>query len=248
MKIQIVYIILFLLCFGCENKKEELTFKSTSFTEKTCETCPIIDINFPKALGGKKIDSSINEIIEKEIILILTFDDEKDIKTIKEAATLFTKEFKELQQKYPDESTNWEAKIKGKVSYKDTTMLSIDLDAYLFTGGAHGYNASRFLNINELTGQVVENDTLFTNTDTFLQFAETKFRAQEEIPAATAINSTGFMFTDNTFHLPENIGYTTKGLLLLYEQYEVSSFADGPIKLIIPFKEANKFLKFPAKP
>ncbi|MEO0900921.1 MAG: DUF3298 domain-containing protein, partial [Bacteroidota bacterium] len=35
----------------------------------------------------------------------------------------------------------------------------------------------------------------------------------------------------NLFHLSENIGYVPEGIQLIYNQYEVASYADGPIVL-----------------
>ena len=72
--------------------------------------------------------------------------------------------------------------------------------------------------------------------------AEAKFRSQEKIPASEPINSTGFMFDGETFYLPENIGFTQEGIQLLYNQYEVASYADGPIVLTLSYKEVKDYL------
>src|SRR5690606_11666613 len=63
------------------------------------------------------------------------------------------------------------------------------------------------------------------------------------IPATESINSTGFMFENDVFYLPRNIGFTDDGLLLVYERYEVASYADGPIRLTFPYPEIGRFLK-----
>ena len=88
----------------------------------------------------------------------------------------------------------------------------------------------------------MEDWELFEDKEGFEQYAETQFRLQQNIPVNNPINSTGFMFEKNHFYLPENIGFTEKGLKLLYNQYEVASFADGPIELTLPYKDIQKFL------
>ncbi|MEO0900922.1 MAG: RsiV family protein [Bacteroidota bacterium] len=65
----------------------------------------------------------------------------------------------------------------------------------------------------------------------------------EKIPQDENINITGFMFDGDVFHLSENIGYVPEGIQLIYNQYEVASYADGPIVLTIPYTEINKYLK-----
>ena len=55
------------------------------------------------------------------------------------------------------------------------------------------------------------------------------------------------MFEEDAFYLPENIGFTPKGIQLLYNQYEVSSFAEGPIEVTIPYNEVKKYLTIKVK-
>ena len=50
------------------------------------------------------------------------------------------------------------------------------------------------------------------------------------------------MFEDDTFHLPQNIFYTDKGLLLFYNPYEVASYAEGTKELLLTYKEVNDYL------
>lgn len=89
----------------------------------------------------------------------------------------------------------------------------------------------------------MENGDLFINSMEFQEYAEGKFRDQENIPGTESINSTGFMFENDTFYLPQNIGFTKNGLQLIYERYEVASYADGPIVLTLPYPEINSFLR-----
>jgi hypothetical protein len=65
---------------------------------------------------------------------------------------------------------------------------------------------------------------------------------QEKIPEGEPINSTGYMFERDTFYLPQNIGFTQDGVKLLYNEYEVASYADGPVELLLPYKEVKKYL------
>ncbi|TFG74190.1 MAG: DUF3298 domain-containing protein, partial [Flavobacteriales bacterium] len=62
------------------------------------------------------------------------------------------------------------------------------------------------------------------------------------IPLDKPINQTGLMFEQDTFYLPENIGFTKDGLQLLYNPYEVASYADGTIVLTLSYQEVGPFL------
>jgi hypothetical protein len=235
----------FLLCFilliGC-NDDHKLTFEPLIVSDNDCTECPNISIEIPKALEQSKLTETINTALEEELISLLVFDDEIEASSISEAIQSFKNGYEELKKLYPDETTGWEAKISGVVSFEDKNMITIALNSYLFTGGAHGYNTRSFLNFNKRKGKEIENWELFKNQDHFENFAEAKFRIQEDIPQDNPINSTGFMFEQDEFYLPDNIGFTEKGLVLLYNQYEVASYADGAIELVLPYAEVKNYL------
>ena len=120
--------------------------------------------------------------------------------------------------------------------------MNIEINHYTFTGGAHGYQGLRSLLFDPNTGKSISNQQLFKNPNAFKAMAEKKFRAKYKIPENKSINSTGLMFEDEKFILPQNIFYTDKGLLLYYNSYEVASYADGPKELFLPYTEVNDYL------
>jgi len=246
MKFRIVFVICFIFLLSCKND-EKLTFETVQMTSNSCAECPKVDISIPKVLENSKIGRTIETALQEEIIFLLTFDEEVDAKTIEEAIQSFNKGYTDLKELYSDESVGWEANIAGKVTFEDQNRLTILLDSYIFTGGAHGYSGKRFLNFNKKKGKELEPWEIFKNMPEFEIFAEEKFREQENIASDRAINSTGFMFENDEFHLPENIGFTEKGLQLLYNQYEVASYSDGPIIMILSYNDINEFLNTKVK-
>lgn len=245
MKTPLTYLFIAVLFIGCKNE-HQLTFAPTTISGDDCSTCPKVSINVPEVLENSKVAENINNSISEEIISMLLFAEKEDIEitTIERAIESFNSGYTEMTELYNDEGgENWEAKINGRVTYEDKNTLTIVLDSYLFTGGAHGYTTGRFLNFDKKKGNELEVWQLFKDKDDFTRFAEAKFREQEKIPKEQPINYTGFMFARDSFHLPENIGLTNKGVQLLYNQYEVASFADGPIELILPYDESAKYLK-----
>lgn len=243
MKFRMIYLLCLSLLLSCKNK-ENLTIEPLHLTSERCEGCAKVDINIPKVLDNTKVGRAIEKALQEEIIFLLTFDEEIEVGTMEEAIVSFKKGYENLREIYPDENTLWEADIDGKISYEDKNVLTVHLDSYIFTGGAHGYKSIRFLNFDKKKGTELENWQLFKNTREFEKLAEEKFRAQEKIPEGQSINGTGLMFEKDSFYLPENIGFSEKGLELLYNQYEVASYADGPIELTIPYKDLKKHLAF----
>ncbi|MGX1927824.1 DUF3298 domain-containing protein [Flagellimonas sp. 2504JD4-2] len=242
MKKEVSLLLFFMLLLGCENG-DKLTFEPIEISNEACEDCSKIEIAIPRALDETLISNQINNALEEEIITLLSFDEGQEISTIDDAIDSFTTSYKELKSRFPDESVGWEASVESDVSYEDNDILTLDFNAYSFTGGAHGYGSTSFLNFDKRKDTELENWELFDDLEGFLKFAEIKFRIQEDIPQDDNINSTGFMFERDAFHLSENVGYTEEGITLIYNQYEIASYADGPITLTLPYAEVNKYLK-----
>ncbi|WP_396591368.1 DUF3298 and DUF4163 domain-containing protein [Allomuricauda sp. R78024] len=247
MKKSISLLLILLLTICCKNEGN-LTFEPLQLTGNSCKECPKIEINIPRALDETAIARAINSALEEELITLLSFDEEREIDKIDDAIASFTNSFKELKTKFPDETVGWEAEVNSEIVYEDENILTLIFNAYTFTGGAHGYGSITFLNFDKRKGIELENWELFEDMEGFQKFAETKFRIQEDIPQIDNINITGFMFERDIFHLAENIGYTEDGIQLIYNQYEVASYADGPKILALPYQEVNKYLKRIVKP
>lgn len=231
-----------ILLLGCETDSK-LTFKTEELKNNTCNACPEITVSVPKALGKVRVVETINTAINEEIIYSLKFEDSLDVHTVEKAMQSFTDSFKSFSEEFDDESLGWKAQIEGEVGFTSPFITTVILDIYTFTGGAHGYSSKTFLNFDIERNIELENYQLFKDIEGFSNYAETKFRALHTIPKEKPINATGFMFSSDTFQVSENLGFTEEGLQLVYNQYEIASYADGPITLVIPFSEANQFLK-----
>ncbi|WP_285651086.1 DUF3298 and DUF4163 domain-containing protein [Allomuricauda sp. NBRC 101325] len=235
-------LILILCVIGSCATDTKLTYETVSLEGETCAECPKISINIPTVLDETPVAKAIDVALREEIISLLSFSEDRTIDNVDKAISSFTSSYKELKTKFPEEVA-WEAKINGEVVFENDWIITIKLESYSFTGGAHGYAATSFLNFDKGKGAELENWELFSDLEGFEKFAETKFRIQEDIPQNKNINATGFMFEGDAFHLPNNLGYTKEGIQLIYNQYEVASYADGPITLVLPYNEINLYLK-----
>lgn len=241
MKIKSFFLFFLILIISCKNK-EEAAYVPLNFSSDTCVDCASVAIEIFEFKNDTKLGEAINNALREEVVKQLNFDGNIKNASIDDAITAFKKEFQDLKSKYPHETMDWEAIIKSDITFENKEVLTIKLDTYIFTGGAHGHSSLRFLNFNKKKDALFENLQIFKQEDDFNHFAEIKFKLQEDIPQNTAINSTGFMFEDDIFYLPASLGFTKKGLQLIYNQYEIASYADGPIILTLPYNEIQEFL------
>ncbi len=232
---------LLVLLVGC-NKANELTFEPVLFQDQACETCTKVSIARPKALGKSVMAATINAAVDQQIISALSFDGDKEPESITEAISTFKNNHGQMKAQQMAVHQPWQAAIEATVIYEDTTHLTIKMKTDVFTGGAHAHKTTSYLNFDKKKGKKLAPGELFADQIGFQAFAETKFREQEAIPEGKPINHTGLMFESDLFYLPDNIGYTPEGIRLLYNPYEVASFADGAITLTLPYAEVERFL------
>ncbi|HEY1194713.1 DUF3298 and DUF4163 domain-containing protein [Flavobacterium sp.] len=243
------YIFTIFLCLIFTSCKKELSFENETFEEKStipCKNdCPNITIEVPVAKNIKVISDSINKKVFAVIKEIVFFEEDSvKVDDYESLAKSFIASYEEMHQKFPEDTFGWEAKIIANVEFQSDQVLNLKIDHYTFTGGAHGYQGYRSLLFNRKTGKTIFNNHLFKNEKEFKAFAEKSFRSKYNIPESANINATGLMFENDKFQLPQNIFYTSQGLLLYYNSYEAASYADGPKELIFPYEEVKQYLNF----
>lgn len=242
MKYPLCYLLLFLCLLGCQSGPK-LTIEERKLSVPSCSDCAKISVQVPMLLEETKLARTVNRAIEEELIYTLRFSDEDSIVTAVVAAASFNSSYQKMVQEFGKFSNPWEATIQGTINFEDQRLLSIVISSETYTGGAHGHSSKTYLNFDMEHAKELEHDELFDDLEGFLQLAEQQFRKAYDIPQEGAINGTGFMFPNDTFELPQSMGFADSGIALYYSPYEVASFADGALELTISYEEANGYLK-----
>jgi uncharacterized protein DUF3298/peptidoglycan-N-acetylmuramic acid deacetylase PdaC-like protein len=236
---KIALLILVSLTISSCNQEVDLTFSETNFVKNENA---IIDINIPNAEGDNDVSESINAIIENFIVNTINFSEDSLISfSLNEAATKFDSIYMAFKDDFEENSLVWEALIDGEVTYQSQVITCIAINSYLNTGGAHGNMNISFLNFDSQTGQLLIIDDYIKNRLGFIKLAEKYFN----IELQESLDETNFddYFFGEDFHLPENIGFSDDGLILLYNVYEIAPYSEGITEFAIPFEEALPFLR-----
>lgn len=244
----LLFSILFVACKN-EPKVEEvpLEFEKVSVVKKSGEgcltddfNCSIISLDLPLAKGPGEVSEKINLRIREHVFSLAYSEEPSQAPDYEEFAKEFIINKKKVETEF-GESVPWRAIVTGEVISETENLLSIAVSSEIFTGGAHGYASTSFFNFDPNTGAVYSHEDIFTPE--FTAFAEKAFRERYDIPEADPINSTGLWFEEETFHLPINIGIDTEKVILIYNSYEVASYAEGDFRLEFPLEDVAPFLK-----
>ncbi|WP_299258782.1 DUF3298 and DUF4163 domain-containing protein [uncultured Aquimarina sp.] len=245
-KLKITFFLVILVCFNSCETSEFFTFQKRTvaiddFFDCQVTDCAITEIFLLESVSESEISKSINVEIEKAACALLNMEDDVSLNSMEKALKSFNISYQEIKKEFPDEIVPYEASINCDISFQNDNILSVLVDSYIFTGGAHGSGNSTYLNIDLKTGKVIANKKLIKDYNEFSSFVQKAFRKTHEIPENQSINSTGFFFENDRFVLPVNIGFTETHLVLLYNQYEISSYAEGLIELKFDKEEVAEY-------
>lgn len=236
LKKYVLIIVALSFVFSC---KKEVNIE---FLEENIESSNAADIsiNYPKAEGSKAVSELINTTIQNYIVSQTNLsDDSLTNLSIDDAVKRFNTEFKTFKSDFPESSQKWEAFIDGEVTYRSPELISIAINSYLDTGGAHGNTHIKFFNFNPETGKLYSKTELISDIDGLSEVIANQLN--EEVKSNSDEPMEEFFFGKD-FQLPESLGFSDEGLIVLYNPYEIASYSQGIIEFTVSYEDINPFL------
>lgn len=121
-------------------------------------------------------------------------------------------------------------------------VVTLVQDNFIFTGGAHGIRNFTVDNYLVATGQKFEIVDYIADTTKFMNTVVKYFCKDRKIKTTAIKEQTGLFYELSELPMPKLIGLDSKGLRVIYEQYEIAPYAAGVIEVVVPFKELEDFL------
>jgi hypothetical protein len=140
----------------------------------------------------------------------------------------------------------WALERKIKILRATPPMISLESSEFGFTGGAHPYSGTTYLNFNTATGKPVQLSDILKDgaLPKLTEVAEGYFRRERNLAPDADLKEEGFsFFKDNRFALNENFGIGEDALVFTFNAYEVAPYAWGPTEFAIPFSVIRDLLR-----
>jgi len=238
MKKYFLPLLVLVLFIACESSEEPLKFeeKHVSSTDGAS-----IDITYPFYTENSDRANLINEQITNVISNAINPMDTLKNVSIEKAADMFKNTYEQFIKDFEDSNQKWEANTEGEETYQSPQVLSVSINSYVDTGGAHGNTVINLLNFNPDNGKLYENADMLEINDSLLKLVETRFL--EAIKRKSVKSDLKDYFFGEEFHLPENIGFSEEGVIFLYNTYEASAYSLGITEFEISFDELANYLK-----
>jgi len=146
------------------------------------------------------------------------------------------------EEEYP---RSWSQDINVHIEHQfaGTQTLSLSLSMYNYTGGAHPNSNLIYVNYDIFSRKIIKlSDLINPNMMARLTYiASTIFRKQEGLSPTEPLEN--YFFENQKFSLNSNFLITKKGLLFFYNPYEIRSYAEGPMELMVPYSAISTLLK-----
>lgn len=243
---KILFAFFLILVVACSDKPkftEKIIEKSSGNCE---ENCLSINLNYLICKRPNKFAENFNKEIESQVVNFLLSNQTDSVSsvevTVEQGLETFMKDYENLHQYFPEISA-YELILNDSISFQNEKLISIVSSRYSYTGGAHGNSSTVLLNFDVSNGELIHNDDLFTDLVNVMQVAENQFKKEQNITSTESLNEKGFWFEDDKFHLPQNIGFSDKYLILYYNPYEIAPYAEGTFEVKIPIDEVKPFLR-----
>ena len=130
-------------------------------------------------------------------------------------------------------------------------VINATANYFVDMGGAHPHQWSQWLNFDFVTGRILEKDEVFhleASADIEAMLLDKLIRMQAEEHPDMQVNSLedlqnmGFLQHTNMF-IPDNFLLSKRGLLFLFNRYDIAPYSAGEIVIEVPYEEIGHYLK-----
>jgi len=143
-------------------------------------------------------------------------------------------QFKNEVQKQTNEGERfpYEAVATYFVSYNENNVLSLTIELYSYTGGAHGMTIRKSYNINLKNGKNLQLNDLFKKDYNYQDVINKEIKKQ--IDAAPE----GYYFKDEFKTIKADQPYYLKnqGIVIYFDLYEIAPYVTGFPEFLIPYE------------
>jgi len=203
--------------------------------------CVDIHLKYYVLNEPEEIAKNFNLEMEKVVYGKMKLTDENEIQDKDDYINSIISEYKDFKEDFPDAATGgYFQETDCEISYESSKLISFHILTENYSGGAHGMRWDEYLNFDPATGKKIEIVDFISDENAFLNFVENELKTK--LGMSPTDQWPEFTFVDE-FTLPENIGMTASGLRLVYNSYELLSYADGKTEILISNEKLKEFME-----
>ncbi len=140
-----------------------------------------------------------------------------------------------LKDMEPAMTGEWYEKRSVALFAQTSSTYTLIVNSSGYTGGAHGFFSTAFLNYTPGGEKALTLSDLFIRDSkrTLRRIAERYYRHSVGLSSHASLTREGWF--ENRFTLAREFAITPRGLLFVYNQYEIKPYAAGQTSLMLPY-------------
>lgn len=228
-------------CSSIQESNKETNDSLASFYYKTfritsSKLLPGTDTTYFYLSYPEFSDSTINEYVQSHLVL------DSGENSVEDMGKKFVMEYDKLYDEL-DYKWAWYQEKKDSVQIQSDNYIGFSTNFESFTGGAHGVYYRFYNNYDVKQNKELFLDDIISqdNIEKLTSLAEGIFRKQEGISEAQPLTE-GYFFENGVFSLPGNFILQPRGILFLYNIYEIKPYVSGETRLLIPYDSLQDML------
>lgn len=212
------------------------------------EICSYVSLKIPRVESeNNELAQSVNDYVSEYLQQLFkeNLQEPQLLKDPNVMADKFLEGYEMFKIEFPDSRAPWFIEFEAENHYITPEYFTLVLTQTTYQGGAHPNTSSAVQSFDRVNGKkVAVSDKV--DRERLKQVAEKYFRKKAGLSPSADLNESGFLFEDDKFALPENMGFVKEGILLHYNQYEAAPYSNGPIQFTVPLSEVKQEERLPA--
>jgi hypothetical protein len=157
------------------------------------------------------------------------------------AAEAFAAPFKAFRKDFPDSAPGWEDNRKLSVTFQRSGILTLTLDQFYFSGGAHPNGGLLHRVLDTRSGDDLVVMSIFKRgvESRLTTLIKREIRKKWKLPAGASLDKQGFW--ENQIK-PENVYVSSSGVGFTYNAYDIAPYVMGPTDIVIPYPALSSLL------
>lgn len=207
--------------------------------DKANEKCAEFSISYPVFSGGDSLSTqALNKSVQGYLLSAVGGNSELPFKQALDSAGLqFIQMYLDDVKDIPEMPGGYSTEITHKVSLLNAKVVTIALDGYSFTGGAHPNPFGLLVSYDLSKGaKPLEILDLVSDTNALRPILETGYKLSKGLKASDPLDQVIYSEIKQ-LTMPVNVGVAAEGIRFFYNAYEVAPYAVGPSDILLTWEQ-----------
>lgn len=236
-----------LFCKSKDNVPQTTTqmkAESSQFSKRHCADesngqCADFSISYPVFSGGDPAAAAaLNKSVQNYVLSVVGGNGQSSfVQALDSAGQQFIQMYLDVLKDNPDLIMGFSTEITDTVSFMNSKVVTIQMDGYSFTGGAHPSPFGLLVSYDLTKGaKPLEITDLVSDTNAVRPALEKAYKVSKGLKETDPLGD--MVYTEiKQMPMPTNVGVAAEGIRFFYSAYEIAPYAVGASDVLLTWEQ-----------